>query len=116
MLHVYGIPNCNAVKKACQWLQDKQVDYEFHDFKKEGVSLKQLTAWSKLVKWESLLNKKGTTWRKFSEEQQAAATTKAGAFALMVANPSVIKRPVVVVSSTVMVIGFDEQLFAEKII
>jgi Spx/MgsR family transcriptional regulator len=115
MLKVYGIPNCNTVKKALDWLKENKVPYEFHDFKKQGVTKAQLDAWIKQVGIEALVNKRGTTWRSFTPEQQAAAATKAGAIALMMGKPSVIKRPIVEHNGVVLTLGFEEGLFAQKI-
>src|SRR5690606_41848005 len=70
-LRVYGIKNCNTVKKALTWLKENNLPYTFHDYKKEPATLQQLKAWEKKVPWESLVNKKGTTWRKLSPAEQA---------------------------------------------
>jgi arsenate reductase (glutaredoxin) len=115
MLKVYGIPNCNTVKKALDWLKANGISFEFHDFKKQGVTKAQLENWGKQVGWENLLNKRGTTWKTFTPEQQEAAAKKGGAFELMIQKPSVIKRPVIEHNGTVLTIGFDEKIFAEKI-
>ena len=115
MLKVYGIPNCNTVKKALDWLKENSVPYEFHDFKKQGVTKAQLEAWAKQAGTEALVNKRGTTWRTFSPEQQAAAATKAGAIALMMEKPSVIKRPIVERNGQVLALGFDAADYAGKI-
>lgn len=95
MIHVYGIPNCDTVKKARAWLQEQGVAYTFHDFKKQGVPASKLSVWANSVGWELLVNRKGTTWRKLDAAQQASFSTPAGATALVLINPSLIKRPVV---------------------
>ncbi len=105
---VYGIPNCDTVKKARAWLHDQGVACTFHDYKKQGVPLPQLDAWIQSLGWEALLNRKGTTWRKLDAAQQAAVTDAASARALMLAQPSVIKRPVVEHPGGVLV-GFDPE-------
>ena len=92
---VYGIPNCDTVKKARAWLTSNGVDYQFHDFKKQGVPADRLDAWLRSNGWETLVNRKGTTWRKLEPAVQAGVTDAASARALMLAQPSVIKRPVV---------------------
>ena len=91
---VYGIPNCDTVKKARTWLADHGIEFTFHDFKKQGVPSAELDIWLEAAGWETLLNRKGTTWRKLSDERRAAVTTKADALELMLEFPSVIKRPV----------------------
>ena len=92
---LYGIPNCDTVKKARAWLADQGADYRFHDFKKDGVPAARLDAWVDAVGWEKLVNRKGTTWRKLDAQLQASVHDAASAKALMLAQPSVIKRPVV---------------------
>lgn len=115
MLKVYGIPNCNTVKKALDWLKAERIAFEFHDFKKEGVTKTQLSNWIQQLGTEALVNKRGTTWRNFSPEKQAAAASKAGAISLMMEKPSVIKRPVVEHNGTVLTLGFDAAEWAQKI-
>lgn len=115
MLKVYGIPNCNTVKKALDWLKAEHIGFEFHDFKKEGVTKTLLSNWSKQVGIEVLVNKRGTTWRTFSPEQQAAAASKAGAISLMMEKSSVIKRPIVEHNGTVLSVGFDAAEWAQTI-
>ena len=100
---VYGIPNCDSVKKARVWLTDHGVDYVFHDFKKQGVPAEAVDQWLQQVGWEVLVNRKGTTWRKLDAALQARVVDNASARAVMLANASVIKRPVVVKGQTVIV-------------
>ncbi len=95
MIVLHGIPNCDTVKKARAWLAGRGIDYRFHDFKKEGVPADRLDAWLAGPGWEVLLNRKGTTWRKLDAATQQAAQDAPGARALMLREPSVIKRPVV---------------------
>ena len=103
---LYGIPNCDTVKKARAWLQAHGIEHDFHDYKKQGVPLPRLDAWMRAVGWEALLNRKGTTWRKLDAAQQAAVHDAASARELMAAQASVIKRPVVEHPGGVLV-GFD---------
>src|SRR3990167_1947214 len=91
----YGIPNCNTVKKARTWLDEQGVAYAFHDYKKQGVPADRLDAWIKAVGWEVLVNRQGTTWRKLDEATKAGVVDEATAKALMLAQASVIKRPVI---------------------
>jgi Spx/MgsR family transcriptional regulator len=108
---LYGVPNCDTVKKARAWLAERGVPHQFHDFKKQGVPSERLDAWIREVGWQSLLNRKGTTWRKLDTPAQASAQDAAGAKALMLAHPSVIKRPVVEWGGQTTV-GFDAARWA----
>ncbi|PQA79779.1 ArsC family reductase [Limnohabitans sp. TS-CS-82] len=100
---VYGIPNCDSVKKARVWLSEHGIDYTFHDFKKQGVPTVAVDLWLSQVSWEVLVNRKGTTWRKLDPALQASVTDAASARALMLEHASVIKRPVVVKGQTTIV-------------
>ncbi|HWP12874.1 MAG TPA: ArsC family reductase [Ramlibacter sp.] len=110
-LVLYGIPNCDTVRKARAWLGERGVPYRFHDFKKDGVPGERLDAWIAQVGWEPLLNRRGTSWRKLDATLQEGARDAAGAKALMLAHPSVIKRPVVEWSAKTTV-GFDAAQWA----
>ncbi len=105
---VYGIPNCSTVKKARTFLEERGVAYTFHDYKKQGVPEARLDAWIAAVGWELLVNRQGTTWRKFDDATKAAVIDAASAKALMLTNASVIKRPVVESGKSVVCVGFDE--------
>jgi Spx/MgsR family transcriptional regulator len=107
MTTLYGIPNCDTVKKARVWLTGQGVDYVFHDFKKQGVPTEQLPDWIAAVGWEKLVNRQGTTWRKLGDATRAAVVDVASASALMLAHPSVIKRPVVRWPDGQITVGFD---------
>ena len=108
---VYGIPNCDTVKKARTWLTEHGVDYAFHDFKKLGVPEALLPGWIAAAGWEKLVNRQGNTWRKLDAATQAAVSDAASASALMLAQPSVIKRPVVVWSDGRVTVGFKPESF-----
>ena len=95
MITLYGIPNCDTVKKARSWLTAQGLEYEFYDFKRHGVPADRLTDWVQVAGWEKLLNRQGTTWRKLDAAVQDSVQDAASAQALMLANPSLIKRPVV---------------------
>lgn len=112
MLDVYGIRNCDTVKKALTWLDSHGVAYRFHDFKKETLTAAALDAWLKAAGWEALLNRKGTTWRGLPENVRETIDAKS-ARALMLDNPSIIKRPVVVKGNDVAC-GFDADTFTKK--
>ena len=115
MIKVYGIPNCNSVKKAITWLKDHNLEYEFHDFKKEGVNADQLKNWSAVFGWEQVLNRKGTTWRKLDPAQQQLVVDENTAIELMIANPSAIKRPIIVQHEKPVLLGYTEDLYPEKL-
>ncbi len=113
-LTVYGIPNCDTVKKARAWLTEHGVAYAFHDFKKQGVPAELLPEWLTSAGWQTLVNRKGTTWRKLDEAIRLGVVDDASATALMVANASVIKRPVVVWGDGAISVGFDALVFAAR--
>jgi Spx/MgsR family transcriptional regulator len=108
MKTVYAIPNCNTVKKALDWLKANKVAVDFHDYKKKGISASQLTNWSKQVGWETLINKKGATWRQLPKEIQESITTQKAAIALMMEKTSIIKRPLIEEDGKILALGFDE--------
>ncbi|MHA6316204.1 ArsC family reductase [Altererythrobacter sp. CAU 1778] len=106
MIDLYGIPNCDTVKKARKWLDTQGIAYEFHDYKKEGVDGEALSRWADAVGWEVLLNRRGTTFRKLDEADKEDID-RAKALALMEEHPSMIKRPVVEKAQRVLV-GFTQ--------
>jgi arsenate reductase (glutaredoxin) len=114
MITVYGIPNCDSVKKASAWLTEHGQPHAFHDFKKLGVPPDKLALWAQAAGWEKLLNRQGTTWRKLDAAAQSAVTDSASAQALMRAQPSVIKRPVVD-WGTAVTVGFDAAAWANRL-
>lgn len=103
-LTLFGIPNCDTVKKARNWLEAKGTAYQFHDYKRAGIDVATLTGWADQVGWEALLNRAGTTFRKLPDEAKAGID-QAKAIALMVEQPSMIKRPVVTGAEQLLV-GF----------
>ena len=115
MITLYGIPNCDTVKKARVWLGERGVEFAFHDFKKQGVPADAADRWLKAVSWETLVNRKGTTWRKLDEGERAAVVDAASAKALMLAQPSVIKRPVVEWADGAITVGFDAADWATRV-
>ena len=108
---IYGIKNCDTMKKAFAWLDAHGVGYEFHDYKTSGIDLAHLQEWSKQIGWEVLLNTHGTTWRKLSPTQQAHLDENK-ALKLMSENPSLIKRPVLENGKTLLV-GFVPERYIE---
>ncbi|MBK5915405.1 ArsC family reductase [Rhodocyclus purpureus] len=109
---VYGIKNCDTMKKAFAWLDANAVAYEFIDYKKAGVAAGKLPEWNRLVGWEKLLNRQGLTWRKLAEEQRAGID-EASALALMAAQPTLIKRPLIEFGDAQLLVGFDPERYRE---
>ena len=112
---VFGIPNCDTVKRARAWLDGQGLAYDFHDFKKAGVPLAGLERWLAAAGWELLLNRKGTTWRKLDGAQREAVHDAASARALMLAQSSVIKRPVLQWPDGAITVGFDAADWAARV-
>lgn len=106
MIDLYGIPNCDTVKKARKWLDARAIGYAFHDYKKEGADPERLEKWVAAEGWEGLLNRRGTTFRKLDEADKAVLDADK-AVRVMAAHPSAIKRPVVEYPGGLLV-GFDE--------
>ena len=109
-MKMYGIPNCNTIKKAKNALTAKGIDFEFHNYKKDGMDKQTLQNWVKQVGWEVLLNRRGTTFRQLSDTDKANID-ESKAIALMLAHPSMIKRPVLDTGEKIIV-GFDEAVYA----
>jgi Spx/MgsR family transcriptional regulator len=110
MVTIYGIRNCDTMKKAFAWCDEHGVAYEFHDFRKQGVDRERLELWCRHAGWRSMINTRGTTWRKLPPERREI-TSLGEAVALMIEQPAVIRRPVVETGAQLL-LGFDPQLFA----
>ena len=109
MITLFGIPNCDTVKRARAWLGARGIDYTFHDFRMHGVPEAALDAWLQAPGWETVVNRRGTTWRQLDEATRAGVVDAASARAVLLANPSLIKRPVVQWQSGAdATVGFDE--------
>jgi arsenate reductase len=113
MLTVYGIPNCDTVKKTLNWLKANDIDYVFYDYKKQGITANKLSEWLKSYDWTKLVNRAGTTWKKLSDEEKAAIQTPEAAIELMISKPSTIKRPLIEQSNKAIALGFDEKILCE---
>lgn len=109
---LYGIPNCDQVRKARAWLNDHGLTFDFHDFKKDGISQPLIEGWLIHVPWDILLNRKGTTWRNLPDQQKAAVTDPKSAIELMLEQPSAIKRPVLSFGNLTYT-GFSEPLYQQ---
>lgn len=112
-MKLYGIPNCNTVKKARTWLDNHGVRYTFHDFKKQGIDAATLENWLSQIAWEKLVNRAGMTWRGLSEETKSLVVDNNSAMNLMIDKTSVIKRPVLVKDDNIICLGFDETTYGK---
>ncbi len=111
MLTMYGIPNCDTVKKARAWLDRHGVAYDFHDYKKRGITAATLQHWCDTLGMDQLLNRRGTSWRKLDDAERAAAdASEKRALQLMMANPSLIKRPLLDTGNRLLA-GFSEESY-----
>ncbi|MGE0347977.1 ArsC family reductase [Hydrogenophaga sp.] len=115
MITVHGIPNCDTVKKARAWLTEHGVEHSFHDFRKQGVPEDALDQWLATAGWEAVINRRGTTWRQLDEATRATVTDAASARAVAMANPSVIKRPVVQWADGGITVGFDATAWQQRL-
>jgi arsenate reductase (glutaredoxin) len=109
---IYGIPNCETMKRARSWLDKQGIEYGFHDYKKDGIDSDRLEAWSKKVGWEALLNRAGTTFKKLPDKVKEGVTEKK-ALALMLEQPSMIKRPVLDLGRGRIVVGFKPEIYEQ---
>ena len=109
MVKIYGIPNCDTMKKARTWLDSHKVEYAFHDYKKQGIDKARLEGWIKQAGWETLLNRAGTTFKKLPDADKENITEKK-AIALMLAQPSMIKRPVLEAKGK-LTVGFQPETY-----
>lgn len=114
-LVLYGIANCDTVKRSRAWLAGQGAEASFHDYKKAGVPAERLAAWVEALGWERLVNRSGTTWRKLPEAEREAVRDAASAQALMRANASVIRRPVVEWADGSVTVGFDEAQWRQRL-
>jgi arsenate reductase len=114
MITIYGIKNCDTMKKARAFLDKRGVEYAFHDYKAAGIDKGKVEGWVKKVGWETLLNKAGTTFRKLPDKDKEDLTEKK-AIALMLAQPSMIKRPVLELGGGKLLVGFKPELYAEDL-
>jgi Spx/MgsR family transcriptional regulator len=112
-MKLYGIPNCNSVKKARTWLEEHQIDYIFHDFKKNGVNQSILDSWLSQASWEKLINRAGMTWRKLDDETKNSIVDNSSASRLMLDRTSVIKRPILEKDGKLLALGFKEEIYKE---
>lgn len=107
---MYGITNCDTIKKARKWLEDRGVEYRFHDYRKDGLTTAQLDQWCRELGFEALLNRRGTTWRKLPEAARANLT-ETRAKRIMLENPAIIKRPLLDIGKQ-RILGFSKEEYA----
>ena len=116
MLKVFGITNCDQIKKSQKWFKNHNLEFDFHDYKKQGITKKQLTDWCSIIDWESLLNKRSRTWKELCQkelnEEDKSNLTQAKAITLMQKHPTLIKRPIVQKGKTI-VVGFNSKTYAK---
>jgi arsenate reductase len=112
---IYGIKNCNTMKKARAWLDKQGIAYAFHDYKTAGIEKAKLEGWSKKAGWETLLNRAGTTFRKLPDKDKASLSEKK-AIALMLAQPSMIKRPVLELGGGKILVGFSPETYKKSVV
>lgn len=110
-LTMYGIKNCDTIKKARKYLEANDVAYQFHDYRVDGLDSDLLKKFIDTLGWEALLNTRGTTWRKLSEETRNGVTTAAAAHELMLEQPAIIKRPLLCSADGSMLLGFSETTY-----
>jgi arsenate reductase (glutaredoxin) len=108
---IYGIPNCDTVKKAVNWFKANKLPFEFHNYKTDGITIAKLKEWSRLTNWEKFFNRNSTTWKALAPAN--GPLTQARAFSLMQEHTSIIKRPVVEVNGTLLV-GFKEKEYQQQ--
>ena len=113
VLILYGIPNCNTVKKACDWLESHHIDYKFHDFKKQSASQQLLENWLAQTPHEKLINRASLTWRGLDDSTKTNIIDNAAAIALMQVKNSVIKRPILEKNGKIICLGFDEAAYKD---
>ena len=113
---VYGIPNCNTVKKALDWIRANGIVYQFHNFKKEGISAEKLTEWFDTFGWEQVINKNGLTFKKLSKEEQAEINSPQKVIAYLMQNTSAIKRPIVEKNGKAILLGFNEDAYLKGLL
>ncbi|EPL9568414.1 ArsC family reductase [Providencia rettgeri] len=104
---MYGIKNCDTIKKARRYLEDNGIDYQFHDYRVDGLDDALLSVFMEHVDWEVLVNKRGTTWRKLSDEQKNAVVDATSAKEVLLAEPAMIKRPVLISADNRYLVGFS---------
>ncbi|MEB4676722.1 ArsC family reductase [Enterobacteriaceae bacterium G50] len=113
MITLYGIKNCDTIKKARRWLDEHHVEYRFHDYRSDGLTAELLATFINELGWEALLNTRGTTWRKLDESVRASVDNADSAAALMLEMPAIIKRPLLCAPAQPMLLGFSDERYSQ---
>jgi len=113
MYTIYGIPNCDTVKKVMTWMKEQKISFEFHDYKTMGITAKELKNWCEQVGWETIFNKRSTTYKELPPAIQSSLISATKAIPIMVEYTSIIKRPVITKGDKVIIVGFDAKKYAE---
>lgn len=113
MIILHGIKNCDTVKKARRWLESHHIDYQFHDYRANGINAEMMHKFSAALGWQALLNTRGTTWRTVDEARRNAITDEQSAIALMIEMPAIIKRPLLCAPGKPMLLGFNETQYQQ---
>ncbi len=114
-MKIYGIPNCDTIKKTLDWFKANSIAYEFQDYKKESITAAKLKSWFKQVGIDVIINKKSTTWKALSVEEQQAMSNEKTAIAIILKNESIIKRPVIEQNEKVIMVGFKQTDYDQKL-
>ncbi|MEL0611759.1 ArsC family reductase [Marinomonas arenicola] len=114
MISIYGIKNCDTMKKAFRWLDEHNVEYQFFDYKKVGVDAELATQWLAQQDWQTLINKRGTTWRKLDDNTKDTMNNS-NALAVMMAQPSIIKRPLIIKDDAI-ILGFNTEDYERQLL
>ncbi|MBC9130319.1 ArsC family reductase [Frischella sp. Ac13] len=112
MITIYGIKNCDTIKKAFKWLDEHAITYQFHNYKTDGLSRKQLQSFCNLIGWQTILNQKSTTWRKLDEAIKTRIINEETAQELILQNLSIIKRPIIIMGNKALA-GFSADLYQQ---
>lgn len=113
MYTLYGIPNCDSVKKARTWLDQHNISYDFHDYKTQGITKAKLNSWCKQLGWENIFNKNSTTWKELEEAIHHSVTSQETAVPVMIEHTSIIKRPIIEKDGKIVAIRFNEGVYNE---
>ncbi|HSZ25842.1 MAG TPA: Spx/MgsR family RNA polymerase-binding regulatory protein [Cytophagaceae bacterium] len=116
MVKIYGIKNCDTMKKAFQWLDKQKIEYSFHDYKKSGIDSETIHRWMKKIPLDKLVNSKGTTWKKQSDQDKVALSDPKRATTLIIQNTSLLKRPLLEIGKEDYLVGFDEVVWGSKMV